>query len=58
MPAENGQCGPIGQITETFLVAIARGTRDPGEITVKASLYNLQQVIDWLPPYVPGPAEL
>ena len=32
--------------------------RDPGEITVKASLYNLQQVIDWLPPYTPGPAKL
>ena len=32
--------------------------RYPGEITVKASLYNLQQVIDWLPPYVPGPAKL
>ena len=24
--------------------------RDPNEITVKASLYNIQQVIDWLPP--------
>ena len=32
--------------------------RDPGEITVKASLYNLQQVIDWLPPYVLNPAKL
>ena len=32
--------------------------RDPNEITVKSTLYNIQQVIDWLPPYVPGPAEL
>ena len=32
--------------------------RDPNEITVKSTLYNIQQVIDWLPPYVPGPAKL
>ena len=32
--------------------------RDPGEITVKATLYNLHNVIDWLPPYTPGPAKL
>ena len=32
--------------------------RDPNEITVKSTLYNIQQVIDWNPPYVPGPAKL
>ena len=32
--------------------------RDPNEITVKATLYNIQQVIDWLPLYVPGLAKL
>ena len=32
--------------------------RDTNEITVKSTLYNIQQVIDWLPPYVPEPAKL
>ena len=28
------------------------------EITVKGTLYNIQQVIDWNPPYAPGAAKL
>ena len=28
------------------------------EITVKGTLYNIQQVIDWNPPYVPGAGKL
>ena len=32
--------------------------RDLNQITVKGTLYNIQQVIDWNPPYVPRPAKL
>ena len=32
--------------------------KDPAEINVKATFYNLHNVIDWLPPYTPGPAKL
>ena len=39
-------------------VSFAYLQRDPGEITVKATLYNLHNVIDWLPPYTPGTAKL
>ena len=32
--------------------------KDPAEINVKATLYSLHDVINWLPPYTPGPAKL
>ena len=41
-----------GGVTFTYL------QKDPAEINVKATFYNLHNVIDWLPPYTPGPAKL
>ena len=41
-----------GGVTFTYL------QKDPSEINVKATFYNLHNVIDWLPPYTPGPAKL
>ena len=32
--------------------------RAQNEITIKGNLYNIQQIIDWNPPYVPGAAKL
>ena len=32
--------------------------RDPAQITVKGTLYNIQNIIDWVPPYAPAPAKL
>ena len=28
------------------------------DITLKGNLYNIQQIIDWNPPYIPGAAKL
>ena len=32
--------------------------RAQNDITIKGNLYNIQQIIDWNPPYIPGAAKL
>ena len=46
------EAGPDGSVTFEYL------RKAQNDITVKGNLYNIQQIIDWNPPYIPGAIKL